>query len=444
MGVDMSSVATLVRAKDWKGLEALARKRSPAEIAHAMHSFGIKTAATVFLELPAQKADECFAYLNVRQQMAILDRIDDARVARVLSFMDPADRTMLFEDLPERKLTGLLSLLDEEERGEALMLLGYPEESIGRIMSPSFVALEERWTVKRALEHIRSSGNDRTHIEMVYIVDSEGILIDEVRLSDLVLANPRTRVSSLVDRRVATLLPTDDRERAVSILKHYDTFMIPVVDDLGVLIGTVTADDVFDVVEAEFTEDAHRAASIAPLDSRYSHTSIVSLFSARVWWLMGLVFVSLASSVVIGAYEDILTSTIALAFFIPLLMATAGNTGSQSATIIVRAIATDDVRMGDWWHVFSRELLIGAMLGFVLGLFAYVLGIFQSSHLIGIVVGLTMISIIVVSNILGAILPFILSKLKIDPAVASAPLITSFTDAIGLIIYFAFAVMILG
>ena len=437
----MNALARLMRTREYDALRTIARERSPAEIAHAMHAFAPEDAAEVFVEL--EDADEVFAYLGVGQQQAILDRIDESRTAGLLSHMSPDDRTMLFEELSERRLTSLLSLLDEDERAEALMLLGYPEQSVGRLMSPSFVALEEDWTGKRALTHVRSSGSDRMHIEMVYLVDRDGVLIDEVRLADLVLADPRTKVSSLVDRRVATLLPTDDRERAVSILKHYDVFMIPVVDETGVLLGTVTADDVFDVAELEFTEDVHKAASIAPLDARYSHTGIASLFNARVGWLFALVFVSLASSIVIGAYEDVLASTIALAFFIPLLMATAGNTGSQSATIIVRAIATDDVRLGDWFTVFVRELFVGVLLGVVLGVVTYVLGIFQSGHLIGVVVGLTMLSIIIVSNLLGAVLPFALSKLRIDPAVASAPLITSLADAIGLVIYFGFAIMLL-
>lgn len=431
----------LMRTREYDALRKLAQERSPAEIAHAMHALSPEHAAEVFVEL--EDADEVFAYLGVGQQQAILDRIDESHTARLISQMSPDDRTMLFEELSQRKLTSLLSLLDEDERAEALMLLGYPEQSVGRLMSPSFVALEEDWTVKRALTHVRSSGSDRMHIEMVYLVDRDGVLIDEVRLADLVLADPRTKVSSLVDRRVATLLPTDDRERAVEILKHYDVFMIPVVDEAGVLLGTVTADDVFDVAELEFTEDVHKAASIAPLDARYSHTGIASLFNARVGWLFALVFVSLASSIVIGAYEDVLASTIALAFFIPLLMATAGNTGSQSATIIVRAIATDDVRLVDWFTVFVRELFVGVLLGVVLGVVTYVLGIFQSGHLIGVVVGLTMLSIIIVSNLLGAVLPFALSKLRIDPAVASAPLITSLADAIGLVIYFGFAIMLL-
>ncbi|MFT4308257.1 MAG: magnesium transporter [Candidatus Woesearchaeota archaeon] len=437
----MQGLMRLMRTREYDALRKLAQERSPAEIAHAMHALSPEHAAEVFVEL--EDADEVFAYLGVGQQQAILDRIDESHTARLISQMSPDDRTMLFEELSQRKLTSLLSLLDEDERAEALMLLGYPEQSVGRLMSPSFVALEEDWTVKRALTHVRSSGSDRMHIEMVYLVDRDGVLIDEVRLADLVLADPRTKVSSLVDRRVATLLPTDDRERAVEILKHYDVFMIPVVDEAGVLLGTVTADDVFDVAELEFTEDVHKAASIAPLDARYSHTGIASLFNARVGWLFALVFVSLASSIVIGAYEDVLASTIALAFFIPLLMATAGNTGSQSATIIVRAIATDDVRLVDWFTVFVRELFVGVLLGVVLGVVTYVLGIFQSGHLIGVVVGLTMLSIIIVSNLLGAVLPFALSKLRIDPAVASAPLITSLADAIGLVIYFGFAIMLL-
>ena len=440
----MSVFGKLVRAEDWDGLRALAQNRSAPELAHAMHALTPAIAARVFVELPSDAACEIFTYLGTAQQRSILDRIDEPRTAQLLAQMNPDDRTMLFEELSERELSSLLSLLDEEERSEALMLLGYPEESVGRIMSPSFVPIEEGWTVKRSLEHIRSSGNDRTRIEMVYVVDAQGVLIDEVRLSDLVLADPRTRVSSLVDRRVASLKPTEDRERAMSILKHYDVFMIPVVDDEGVIIGTVTADDVFDVAELEFTEDVHKAGSVSPLQKRYSHEGVVGLFNARVGWLFALVFVSLVSSGVIAHFEDVIAGTIALAFFIPLLMATAGNTGSQSATIIVRAMATDDVRIADWWKVFSREILIGLLLGLALGILAYALGIFQSDHRIGLIVGLTMLTIIVVSNLIGAILPFILSKLKIDPAVASAPLITSLSDAIGLVIYFAFAIMLLG
>jgi magnesium transporter len=440
----MVDFATLVRTRDWESVRVLSRKLSPAEIAHAMHRFGVDRAAEVFLEIDPYIADEMFSYLGIGQQLVIIDRLDQTRTADLLAAMGPDDRTMLFEALSERKLASMLGLLDEEERAEALMLLGYPDQSVGRLMSPSFVALEKAWTVKRALEHIRSSGNDRTRIEMVYLVDAKGVLIDEVRLSDLVLAHPRTKVASLVDGRVATLHPAEDRERALSILKHYDVFMIPVVDDDGVLIGTLTADDVFDVAEAEATEDIHLSGSVAPLERRYSHTSIGPLYRSRIGWLVAFVFVSLLSSGVIAFHEGVLANTIALAFFIPLLMATAGNTGAQSATLIVRALATEDVHIQEWLRVFVKELLVGVLLGVTLALLTYTLGFFNADHRIGLVVGLTMLSIVFVANLIGAILPFILSKLRLDPAVASAPLITSVADALGLLIYFGFAILILG
>lgn len=433
-----------VREHDWDALRAACSELLPRDIADAFAIIEPSRASEAFLELEEPFATEVFEKLSIPHRVALFEALPIERAKRLLAHLPPDDRTSLLESLDPEAARRTILLLDPKKRSQAKELLSYPEESAGRLMSPNFVSVHGHWTAAYALEHIRLVAHPSTRLEVVYVVDESGRLIDELELTTLVTAEPDALVSSLIDEKFYSLDAFDDRERAVQMMKRNRSLVLPVVDPDGSLLGIITADDVFHVAEAEATEDIHKSGSITPLDTGYRHASVFTLVRSRIGWLSALVLVSLLSSGVISFFEETLAEQIALVFFIPLLMATAGNTGAQSATLLVRAIATDDVHIFEWWKVFGKELLVGATLGAVLALVAYLLGSLQSEPMIGLVIALTMLSIVILANLLGAVLPFVLSKLKIDPAVASAPLITSIADAIGLVIYFSFATMLLG
>lgn len=414
------------------------------EVATLFSHLTHKQSRSLFIGLQREQALSTFPYLTDETQEYILTHVKPNTQKQILESLTPDDRVALLEGFTLAEIQKLLSHLPKDERDETRALLNYPDESVGRIMTPDYVAVQPDWTVGRGLKHLREVGHDSETMHMVYVVDKRGKLLDDIRLRHFILEKPTKKIRDVMDGEFASLDAHQDQEHAVKLMKQYDMFSLPVVSKSGKLVGIVTADDVFDVAEEEATEDIHKIGSVTPLKQSYKHSSIFTLYSRRVWWLSGLVFVSLISAGIIGAFEEVLAGAIALAFFIPLLMASAGNTGAQSATLMVRAIATGDVHAKEWFKVFTKELFVGILLGGTLGFLTWGLGLFRADARIGLIVGLTMVCVIIVANLLGAALPFILTKLKIDPAVASAPLITSIADGVGLIIYFTIATLILG
>jgi len=436
-------VETLIAERKWAEVRNALEELPPPDIAKLLLSISKQERVVIFRLLPRPLAGDAFSYLGSKDKDALLKDLTDEESTQLLSSLTPDDRASFFGELPGRAIQRLINLLNPDDRKETLQLLGYPAESVGRLMTPDYVAVRPEWTVGQALEHIRLKGRDSETINMIYVTDESWKLLDTLELRRFILAEPLNTVRQIMDYTFISIPATEDREKAVQMIQHYDLNALAVVDSEGVLLGIVTFDDVMDVAQDEATEDFHKGAAITPLKISYTQTSIWSLYRRRIVWLVMLVFINLISSGVIAAYEEILVGYIALAFFIPLLIDSGGNAGSQSATLMVRAIATGDVRLHKWFWAFSREIAIGVLLGATMGLAGGTLGLLRGGYEIGIVVGLSMISIIVVANFMGVMLPFLLTKLRLDPAVASSPLITSIADAVGLLIYFGIATVIL-
>jgi magnesium transporter len=437
-------IERLIEDRRWGQLKELLAEYPIPEVAELLLGLEKRERVLLFRALPRSRANEVFAYLETETQNAMIQELTDEETRRLLSDMSPDDRTALLGELPGQATQKLLNLLGPEDRREARWLLGYPEDSVGRLMTPDYVAVRPHWTVGQALEHIRRLGIDRETINWVYVVDDSWKLLDALTLRWFIVSDPEKPVEEIMDHKFVSVSAFEDREAAVRTIQSYDLEAVPVVDSEGVLVGIVTVDDVLDVAEQEATEDFHLYAAVRPLEASYRESSVWALFRKRVPWLVALVGVGLVSSGVIEAFEETLEAAIALAFFIPLLIDSGGNTGSQSATLMVRAIATGDLRLGQWGRALSKELLVGISLGAALGLATALLGIFRGGAEIGLIVGLTMVSIVLTANMIGALLPFALSRVRIDPAVASAPLITTVVDATGLILYFTIATLILG
>lgn len=393
----------------------------------------------IFRMLPRELAGEVFAFLGSSAQDLLLENMAQEEVRSVLSELSPDDRTALFEELPAEVTQRLLGLLPENERAKALSLLSYPRDSVGRLMTDRFVSVKPEWTVADALEHIRKKGQDSETIAMVYVTDDRGHLIDDIRLRKIILADPPTKISQLMDRQFVALNSQDDREIAVKMFRKYDLYAMPVVDKDNVLLGIVTADDIFHVAEEEATEDFHKLGTVRPLHMSLREASALDLVRRRVGWLIALVFVNIFSGAGMAIFEETIAAMVVLVFFLPLLIDSGGNAGSQSATLVVRALATGDVKVSDWARMLGRELLVSATLGCAMAATVFLLGWWRGGWQIGAVVATAMFCVIVVGSMIGLLLPFVLSKLKLDPAAASAPLITSIADICGVLIYFSIA-----
>ena len=447
--VQSDEILRAVDDHDWK---ALARIRHgwpdpdvvAPEIPDFLRELEKPDRVLFYRALPRDLAVEVFAHLDNEQAETLLYELTDAETRHLLAELEPDDRTELLEELPGEVTRRLLNMLSPEDLREARRLLGYPEESVGRVMTPDYIAIRPDWSIARAMEHIRAYGRESEYLSVVYVTDRAGKLIDALPLQRIVLAEPDQTVEEIMDRTFVSLSAYEDREEAVRMMGKYDRLMLPVVDSSDILIGIITIDDVMDIAEEETTEDFHRQAAVSPLRRTYWETTLWVLFRSRIGWLFGLVLVNLLSSGVIAAYEEVLAASVALAFFIPLIIDTGGNAGSQSAMLMIRSISTGEIRMVEWFRVFAREILIGLSIGIVLGIVGMALGSFRGGVQVGTVVLLTMVTMIVATNLIGVVLPFVLIRFKLDPAIASGPLITSIADAVGLIIYFSYAVMVIG
>ena len=433
----------LIEEHQWQILREKLKDVPVPDIADLLMELSKGERVLLFRVLPRNVSSEVFSYMTSDLRNSLLKELTDEETRNLLSNLRPDDRTTLFEELPGQVTQKLLNLLSPQDIKETRFLLGYPEESVGRLMTPDYVAVRPEWTVGQSLQHIRLKGKDSETLNVIYVTDEKWKLLDSLDLHRFILSRPDAQVSDLMDSNFVSIPAFDDRENAVYVLQHYDLFVLPVVDSEGILLGIVTADDIMDVAEEEATEDFHKTAAVAPLKNTYREASVGELFNKRIYWLVFLVFVALLSAGIIGHFESTLQQVIILSVFIPMLIGSGGNTGAQSATMIVRALATGDIEVEQWGRTVRKEILVGVTLGITMGAAGFILGYIKGGTEIALIIGLTMFAIIFVANLIGVALPFILTRMGLDPAVASNPLIASLVDATGLLIYFLIAVSIL-
>jgi magnesium transporter len=409
----------------------------------------------VFRLLPRDLAARTFEQLSLDKQEHLVASLarDHSLLATVLNDISPDDRTTLLGELPGSVTTGLLRLLSPEERKVAVTLLGYPPQSIGRLMTPDYVAIRPEWTVGEALEHIRRHGKDSETLNVIYVVDGGHHLIDDLRMREIVLADPTVRVSDLLNRRFVALKATDDRETAVAVFRTYDRVALPVTDTAGILIGIVTVDDVLDVAQEEATEDIQKIGGSEPLDEPYLTASLASLVKKRARWLIFLFLGEMLTASAMAYFEAAIARAVVLALFVPLIISSGGNSGSQAATLVIRALAVGEVALRDWWRVMRREILSGLALGGLLGAIGMVrVGVWQKAFhcygehwwLVAITVGLSLVGVVLWGTLTGSMLPFLLKRLGADPAASSAPFVATLVDVTGLVIYFTVATAVLS
>lgn len=437
------TIKALLAGRNWDGLRAAIARLAVPDIAEVLADVEKTDRVLIYRILPRELAAEVAAHLDPDDLHFLIRELSDAEARQLMSGLRPDDRTQFLGELPAQVTQEILNLLSPEDLREARELLGYPEQSVGRLMTPDYLAVRPAWTVEQVLAHIRHRGRDSETINTLYVTDDHWQLLGAVDLKHVILATPTTPVGELMHTRAVSLKAFDDREQAVAMMQRHDAFALPVVDAQGVLLGIVTSDDVMDVAQTEATEDFHRVAAISPLIGHYTETGPIQLVRRRVGWLLALVIVNLMSSGVIAVFEDTLAATIALAFFMPLLIDSGGNIGSQAATIMIRGLVTGDLSTSRWARALVKETVVGGILGLAMGGTASILGLYRGGYGLALVVGLTMMVLAIMVNLVGTMLPFIFTRLRIDPAVASGPLITTAADTVGLLIYFSIARAIL-
>lgn len=443
-GLIKPEILELIEKKDWNQLKDVLSYWPAPDIADFLMDMEMPVRIFLFRSLPRKVSADVFSYLESKDKDELLQALSVEETRYLLADLSPDDRTELFEDLPGQVIQRLLNLLSPHDYRETVELLGYPEESVGRLMTPDYVAVRPSWTVEQSLSHIRRFGKDSETINVMFVTDESWRLVDSLGLRKLILAKPEDTIEQLMDYQFASISAFEDREKAVELINRYDLCGLAVVDGEGILLGIVTVDDVIDVANQEATEDFQMVAAVAPLKESYSDASIWSLYRKRIGWLAILLLVGLVSSAVIAHFEETLSAALVLTVFLPLLIASGGNTGAQSSTLIVRAIAVGDVELTEWLRALCRELVTGMTLGATMGFISWFLGFLVGGAIIAVIVALTMFSVVLVANIIGAALPLILTRFGFDPAVASNPLITSIVDVVGLVIYLSIATYILA
>ncbi len=437
--VELIALRDLLAADDRQGIAAHLEGLPDPDIADVLSDLDPEDMVRIFMVLESARQEEVFSYLEPEAVGPLVERLDDVLVRHLLASLPPDDRAALFTALPAKAAGCLRSLLSREDAAELQQLLSYPEDSVGRRMNPDFVAVRATWTVAQALAHIRAFGPRTEMVIVVFVVDSHGVLRDALRLRRLIFADPRSQVGDLMrEEPCVRILVDSDQEEAVRLIRHYDLLSLPVVNDRGVLIGIFTIDDVMDVAEEEFTEDVHKLGSVGRIEGSFGEASPGLLFRRRIGWLVLLVLINLFAGGAIALYEDALDEVTALAFFMTLLIASGGNAGAQAATLVVRAFAIGDLRPRDWRRLLLRDLAVALGLGLCMATTLALLALVFAPEVLP-VVCLTMVAVVVVGSLFGTLLPFILRRLRCDPATASAPLVTSLIDIGGLLIYFAIA-----
>ncbi|HRQ10398.1 MAG TPA: magnesium transporter [Trueperaceae bacterium] len=448
----LAELTELVHGRHFDALHNRLRPFEPPDLAEVLESLPYEVEAIVFRLLDKERALDTFEYLGLASQERLIRNLGDREVAGILNEMSADDRTALLEELPGEVTRRLMNLLTPEERDVATRLLNYPEDSIGRLMTPDYVAVKRHWTVAEALEHVRVYGSDSETLNVVYVTGPGGVLIDDLRMREMLLVDPGTRIADMIDETFVALHASDDQETAVAVFRKHDRSALPVVDSKGVIVGIVTVDDVFDVAEEEATEDIQMLGGGEALDEPYLSISLGKVIRKRAFWLVLLFLGQTLTATAMGFFEAEIASAVVLALFLPLIISSGGNSGSQAAALVTRAMALGEVGVRDWWQIMRRELGAGLVLGLMLGALGFIRvaiwGLVFDAYggnwlLIGLTIFMSLVGVVLWGSLTGSLLPIALKRLGADPAASSTPFVATIVDVTGIVIFFALAKLVL-
>ena len=443
----------LISKEDTLEIRAFLNDQNISEVAELINEYP-DYADRIIANMAIHRAASVFKILDISQQKDIVKELPSAKTAELLNELPADDRTDFLEELPKAAIRDLIKLLDPEERKITLSLLGYPEDSIGRLMTPDYVYVYQQNTVQDAFETIRKHAKNSETIDVIYVINEQGQLMDDIRIRDVILASPDKTMGEIVDGRVVSLKVQDDQEHASQVFKMNNRVALPVVDDNNILLGIVTIDDMLWVANEEFSEDMQKMGGTEALNEPYLDIPFFTLIKKRAGWLILLFFGELLTASAMAYFSDELSKALILSIFVPLIISSGGNSGSQASTLIIQAMAVGEVYIEDWWRVMRREILSGLTLGGILGFIGYFRialwhqlmsrGVIQDIYgehwsLIGLTVGFSLMGVVLWGTLTGSMLPLVLKKLGADPAVSSAPFVATLVDVTGLIIYFSMA-----
>ncbi|YAF94756.1 MAG: magnesium transporter [Nodularia sp. CChRGM 3473] len=435
----------LLEAGDLQGAKAILVPVQPADIAEAIEGLPEAMHALAFRLLSKAEAIEVYEYLDYSVQEHLIEELRSQDVRDIVDRMSPDDRARLFDELPAKVVNRLLEQLSPAERQATAQLLGYEADTAGRIMTPELIYLKENFTVSQALERIRSLANASEMIYYLYVTDAARRLTGIVSLRELVISQPEQTIGDIMTRDVVFIHTDTDQEEVARLIQRYDFLAVPVVDREQRLVGIVTVDDVIDILQRETTEDIYALGGGVQSDGdNYFQMSLLQVARKRVVWLFVLLITNTVTGTIIKSQEDILTRVVVLTAFIPLLTGTGGNVGAQSSTVVIRGMNTDEIRSLGTLQVIGREAIAGAFLGIMLGSIATIWAFFLQGNLqVAIAVGTSLVAISILASVSGSALPFLFRFLRLDPALMSAPFITTAVDVLGVLIYFNLARVIL-
>lgn len=446
----------LIEDKSWKIVKQELNNLDSVQIAEIIADIPKSDQIILFRLLPQELAKETFKRLSHDEKEDIIEglAVNINVVTSLLNDLDPDDRTAFFEELPGEVSQRLMQILSDEEREITTKLLGFPKDSIGRLMTPEYVAVRPYYTVEQAINHIRKFGRDSETLNVIYIVDDNWKLIADIRIKEIILASANQTIGELSDNRLISLNAYDDQEVAVKIFSDHDRVALPVTDTNGTLLGIVTIDDVMDVAEEESTEDFQKFGGTEGLDLSYTKTSLTEMVRKRAGWLVVLFLGEMLTASAMGHFDEEIEKAVVLALFVPLIISSGGNSGSQAASLIIRALALGELKLKNWWYVMRKEILSGLLLGSILGVIGFTrifiwqeLGLYDYGEYwlwVALSVSVSLIFIVLWGTFSGSMIPLMLKKIGLDPATASAPFVATLVDVTGLIIYFSIAAMFLS
>ncbi|WP_018140880.1 magnesium transporter [Thioalkalivibrio sp. ALJ7] len=425
-------------------LQGLCASHAAPDLSDALEALPEELMQRFFQRLDIACTADIYAHLQPDHQSRVLKSLEEEHASRLIAALSYDDAASVIEGLKDDHAETLLEALPNDDQEALETLLGYPEESAGRLMTPEFASVQPDWSVAEAMDHLREQHELAETINTIFVITPDGELLGWVRLKELLLSSPTTTVRERMHTDVVSVAAEEDREEAAHRISHYDLDVLPVVDDNGHLLGIITVDDVMDVLRAETTEDFHRMAAVGDLVLSLRDASMQLLYRKRIGWLLILVAVNIFAGIAIGYYEAAIEAVVALVFFLPMVIATGGNAGAQAATLVVRSLAVNDIQLRDWWRLGGKEVLVSGALGVTLAAAIWISGNWLGDMQVANAIALGMFFVVIFGSMFGMLLPFALSRFGFDPAVASAPLITSVVDIVGILIYFAVAVAILG
>lgn len=438
------SLRQAIDSGDASAIREQLEELQPADLAEFVGNEDAETTLQLIGYLPIEERAQAIAYLDFSDQLEIAGNLDEASLAHLFMHMNSDERADLFNGLDQGRQEGILRRLAHEEREDLRRLSSYEEGTAGAIMTSDYAVLPVDCTVEQALAHLRATAPDAETIYQVYLLDPRHRIAGTVSLRELILARSQTQIADLMTRDPVTASVETPQEEVARLIARYDLLALPIIDSGERMVGIVTYDDAMDVAEAEATEDIHKGATIGKMTESLRSASLFTLYRKRAGWLVLLVFANVLSGAGIAYFEETITTYIALLFFLPLLVASGGNAGSQAATLMVRGIATGDVQFRDWGRLLGREILVAAALGLTMAAAVSMLAIYRGGPEIAIVVSSSMIAVVLAGSLVGMSLPFLLDRLNLDPATASTPLVTTIADATGVVVYFSVATAYLG